>query len=54
MPKEFNLLSRHHRLGVTLDHSKEAPVEGGGGAQVAVTTGNGKIDFEYGGEDRRR
>ena len=48
--KEFNLLSRHHQLGVTLVHSKEAPIEGGGGADVSVTTGNGKIDFDYGGE----
>ena len=48
--KEFNLLSRNNRLGVTLEKSKDAPVKGGGGADVNVTTGNGKIDFEYDGE----
>jgi len=47
---EFNRLSRHHTLGVTLEKSKDAPVKGGGGAQVNVTTGNGKIDFEYDGQ----
>ena len=50
--KEFNLLSRNNRLGVTLERSKEAPVKGGGGAHVSVTTGNGKIEFDYdGGKD---
>src|SRR5262249_62264785 len=48
--KEFNLLSRHNDLGVTLERSKNAPVKGGGGAHVSVTTGNGKIEFEYDGE----
>src|ERR1700741_2529339 len=48
--KEFNLLSHNNRLGVTLEKSKDAPVKGGGGADVNVTTGNGKIDFEYDGE----
>ena len=48
--KEFNLLSRNNRLGVTLEKSKDAPVVGGGSAHVSVTTGNGKIDFDYDGE----
>jgi hypothetical protein len=47
--REFNQLSKQHKLGVTLEISDSAPIPGGGGADVSVTTANGQIKFEYDG-----
>ena len=44
---EFNRLSSHLRLGVILKESKHAPVDGGGGADVSVSTANGPIALNY-------
>ena len=48
---EFNRLSSHHNLGVVLKESKHAPVDGGGGADVKVSTANGPIALNYDGKD---
>ena len=48
---EFNRLSSHHKLGVVLKESKHAPVDGGGGADVKVSTANGPIALNYEGKD---
>jgi hypothetical protein len=39
-----------HKLKVVPEKSKDPPVEGRADAHVSVTTGSGKIDFEYDGE----
>jgi hypothetical protein len=43
----FNRLSGHLKLGVVLKESKHAPVDGGGGADVGVSTANGVIALTY-------
>jgi hypothetical protein len=48
---EFNRLSKQHQLGVVLKESKHAPVDGGGGADVKVSTANGPIALSYDGKD---
>lgn len=48
---EFNRLSHHYKLGVILKESKTPPVEGGGGADVRVSTANGPIALNYEGQD---
>jgi hypothetical protein len=48
---EFNRLSKQHQLGVVLKESKHAPVDGGGGADVKVSTANGPIALNYDGKD---
>lgn len=47
--KEFNGLSRQHKLGVLFAPTDEAPSERGGAA-INIATGNGKVEFSYGGK----
>lgn len=48
---DFNRLSSQHKLGVVLKESKHPPVDGGGGADVKVSTANGPIALNYDGKD---
>lgn len=48
--RDFNRLSRTHRLGVTLTQSSDPPAaQGGGGADVAVEAANGRVSCTYAG-----
>ena len=48
---DFNRLSSQHKLGVVPKESKHPPVDGGGGADVQVSTANGPIALNYDGKD---
>ncbi len=46
--REFNGLSRQHRLGVTYVQSPTAPTDTGG-ANISIATGAGSVTFNYAG-----
>lgn len=48
--KEFNALSKKHGLGITLKASAQAPKDGGG-ADIAINTGDGKVSVAFSGVD---
>jgi hypothetical protein len=47
---EFNALSKKHDLGVQLKPSDQAPRDGGG-ADIAINTGDGKVSVSFPGAD---
>jgi hypothetical protein len=47
---EFNALSKKHGLGVQLKPSDQAPRDGGG-ADIAINTGDGKVSVSFPGAD---
>jgi hypothetical protein len=50
--REFNGLSRQHRLGVTYVQTRTAPTETGG-ADLNIATGDGRVTFSYSGRHER-
>lgn len=50
--REFNRLSKHHGCGVQLEEAGGPPTPDGG-ADVAVATANGQINFKYDGVEER-
>lgn len=49
--REFNALSRRHRLGVTYVQTSQAPTDAGG-ANLGIATASGSATFNYSGSHR--
>jgi hypothetical protein len=50
--RDFNTLSKHHNLGVTLVETKVKPTDQGG-ADVQIETGSGTVTCTYRGQKTR-